>query len=70
MNKRYEYVDLGYGCRIIAPDQAEVFMQGDDYSALDNELTEAAENFKPSEAFPTFEDLQDALLDPYFVGVR
>ena len=64
--KHYNYIDLGYGCKLIAPDGTDVFMQGDEYSDFDAELERAAENYKPSQTFPTFEDLQDALIDPYF----
>jgi len=62
----YSYEDLGYGCTITSPDGKEVFLQGDDHSQLDQEIEEAFENHEPSDAFPEYQDLENAILSNYF----
>lgn len=69
-DQHYDYIDLRYGCKIVAPNGKDVFLQGDDYAELDHRIDSLAISWNEGRinksTFPTFEDAQDALLDPYF----
>lgn len=55
-----------YGmCIITFPDGSEATMQGEEAAEFEKELEEAEENFEESEAFPAYEDLEQALLSAY-----
>lgn len=55
-----------YGmCIITFPDDSEATMQGEEAAKFEDYLREAEENFEESEAFPAYEDLEQALLSAY-----
>jgi hypothetical protein len=64
-----EFTSYGM-CIITFPDGSEATMQGEEAAAFEDELREAEENFEPTEAFPTYEDLQQELLSAYEVVVE
>lgn len=65
-DKLIEVEFTSYGmCIITFPDGSEATMQGDDATAFEKELEEVQENFEESEAFPTYEDLEQYMLSQY-----
>lgn len=62
----YSYEDLRYAVVLRSPDGRDVLLQGDDYNLFMWQLDRADEYWEPNEAFPTFQKLIDALIDPYF----
>lgn len=63
MDKKIEVEFTSYGmCIITLPDGSEATMQGEEAAEFENSLREAEENFKESEAFATYEDLEQKLL--------
>lgn len=66
MDKKIEVEFTSYGmCIITFPNGSEATMQGDDAAAFEKELEEVEENFSPSEAFPTYVDLEQYMLSQY-----
>lgn len=66
--KLIEVEFTSYGmCIITFPDGSEATMQGDDTGDFEKELEEAEANFEPSEAFSTYEDLEQYMLSQYSV---
>lgn len=66
MDKKIDVEFTSYGmCIITFPDGSEATMQGEEATEFEKELEEAAENFEESEAFPTYEDLEQELLSGY-----
>lgn len=66
MDKKIEVEFTNYGmCIITFPDGSEATMQGEEAAKFEDYLREAEENFEESEAFPTYEDLEQELLSVY-----
>lgn len=64
--KLIEVEFTSYGmCIITFPDGSQATMQGEEASEFEDELEEAEEEFEPSEAFPTYEDLEQYMLSQY-----
>lgn len=61
-----EFTSYGM-CIITFPDGREATIQGEGASNFEDYLREAEENFEPTEAFPTYEDLEQNLLSAYEV---
>lgn len=59
-----EFTSYGM-CIITFPDGSEATMQGEEAAAFEDYLREAESNFEESEAFPAYEDLEQALLSAY-----
>ena len=66
MEKKIEVEFTRYGmCVITFPDGSEATMQGDEAAEFEEQLKIADDNFCESEAFPTYEDLEQYLLSQY-----
>ena len=66
MDKKIDVEFTSYGmCIITFPDGSEATMQGEEAAEFEKELEEVEENFKPSKAFPTYEDLEQYMLSQY-----